>query len=260
MERYAQERERWVRSAAAVRTAAVEELLSGRPVDVAATSRRIRYQLLQEHQAFVAWSEDEGTVPETVAAAVGGPRALLIGLGVDLIAGWAPAGTLAFDGASGTGPVGLSRGGGAVAVGLPGAGVDGFRVSHEQAMEARRVARSCGTSRRCVFYEDVARLALLTRDAEHARQFAARVLGPLAGEDRRAQTLAETLFVVLEEHGSPRRAGRRLGVHENTVAKRLRSIDALLGPGERAGPADLLAALTIRLGPSGYAATAALSE
>ncbi len=74
------------------------------------------------------------------------------------------------------------------------------------------------------------------------------------------------LFVVLEEQGSPRRAGKRLGIHENTVAKRLRAIDALLESGERAGPADLLAALTIQLAGQGpppaaaQAATAALSE
>ena len=111
----------------------------------------------------------------------------------------------------------------------------------------------------------MARLALLTRDVEQAQEFAQRVLGPLAGDDRRARTLAGTLFVVLEEHGSPRRAGRRLGLHENTVAKRLRAIDALLDGGEQAGPADLLAALTIQLAgtgerPGAQAATAALSE
>ena len=109
----------------------------------------------------------------------------------------------------------------------------------------------------------MARLALLTRDVEQAQEFAQRVLGPLAGDDLRARTLAGTLFVVLEEHGSPRRAGRRLGVHENTVAKRLRAIDALLERGEQAGPADLLAALTIQLAGNSVrpqAATVALSE
>ena len=57
--------------------------------------------------------------------------------------------------------------------------------------------------------------------------------------------LAETLFTVLEEQGSPRRAGRRLGVHENTVAKRLRAIHTMLDADDLGPPAELLAALTI---------------
>jgi hypothetical protein len=249
MERYAQERERWVRSADAVRMAAVEQVLSGRTLDVPATSRRLRYELGLEHQAFVAWADGEDAVPETAAAAVGGARALLVPLGVGVIAGWAPVGTLELD---------TATGGAAVAVGLPGMGARGFRLSHRQAMEARRVARTffsartSGRPRRPVAYADVGRLALLTHDLDQALEFAQRTLGRLAAGDRPTRRLAETLFVVLEEHGSPRRAGRRLGVHENTVAKRLRAIDGLMGAGPRPGAADLLAALTIQLASPHY--------
>jgi DNA-binding PucR family transcriptional regulator len=238
MQRYTEERERWVRSADAVRIAAVDELLSGRPLDVAATSRRLGYELAQTHQAFVAWADGEDAVPESAAAAVGGARALLVPLGVGVIAGWAPVGTLELPAA----PAGS-----AVGVGLPGRGARGFRLSHRQAMEARRVARSFGRSARIVSYADIARLALLTHDHDQAREFAERILGGLAPADHATRRLAETLFVVLEEQGSPRRAGRRLGVHENTVAKRLRAIEARLGPGVRPGTSDLLAALTIVL-------------
>ncbi|MBI5106074.1 MAG: helix-turn-helix domain-containing protein, partial [Solirubrobacterales bacterium] len=77
-------------------------------------------------------------------------------------------------------------------------------------------------------YDDVALLALLTQDLDQARAFADRVLGPLAFDDEATRRLADTLMAVLEEQGSPRRAGLRLGVHENTVAKRLRTIEAML--------------------------------
>jgi DNA-binding PucR family transcriptional regulator len=236
LERYAVEREQWLRSAAAVRSETVQELLAGGPVDAEAAGRRLRYELRRSHQAFVAWGEAEDAAPEAAAAAVGGDRALLIPLGAGLTAGWAPAGALRLDAAVG---------GAGVAVGAPGEGAAGFRRSHAEAMEARRVARATGRGPGVVAYDDVALLALLTKDAERARAFAERTLGPLTGEDATSRRLARTLLVVLEEQGSPRRAGARLGVHENTVAKRLRAVDDLLDPATRGGPAELLAALAI---------------
>jgi DNA-binding PucR family transcriptional regulator len=79
---------------------------------------------------------------------------------------------------------------------------------------------------------------------EQARAFAQRRLGPLAAGDENTRRLADTLLAVLEEQGSPRRAARRLDVHENTVAKRLRAVDDLLGEIDRSAP-ELLAALLI---------------
>src|SRR5947208_1423733 len=73
MARYAAERERWVRSADAVRKATVDEILAGDLVDRDAASRRLRYELRQSHQAFVVWAEADDAVPENAAAAVGGP-------------------------------------------------------------------------------------------------------------------------------------------------------------------------------------------
>jgi DNA-binding PucR family transcriptional regulator len=219
-----------------VRAATLEELLAGGPVDTDAASRRLRYELRQEHQAFVLWADAEDAVPEAAAAAVGGPRALLVPMGVGLIAGWGPAGSVRPEAANG---------GTAVALGAPAGGRDGFRASHLEAMEARRVARLLNERGRVLRYEEVALLALLTKDMDQARAFARRTLGPLAGDDEGSRRLADTLLVTLEEQGSPRRAARRLGVHENTVAKRLRNVHELLD-GSSHRPAELLAALLIK--------------
>lgn len=236
MRRYAAERERWLRSAEAVRAATVQEVLAGGPVDVAAASARLRYELRHAHVAFVVWSEGETEAPESAAAAVGGPGALLVPLGTGTVAGWcAPGGV-------------QPEAGGAVAValGTPAADVEGFRRSHAEALEARRVARLSGRAAPgLVRYADVALLALLTQDAEQARRFAAAVLGPLAGGEEAMRKLADTLLVALEEQGSPRRAAARLGVHENTVAKRLRSVEELVPGGTAGRTAELLAALVI---------------
>lgn len=236
MQRYAVERERWLRSADAIRTSTLRDILAGNPVDLDAAGSRLRYELRQTHEAFVVWSDGDGAPSEAAATAIGGSRALLSPFGVGIVAGWAPAGSLVLDGV---------EDGVRVALGSPGAGVEGFRRGHLEAVEARRVARLTAPGAPATRYDDVALLALLTKDAGQAQRFVDRTLGPLAAADRATMRLADTLHAALEEQGSPRRAAHRLGVHENTVAKRLRAIDELLGGTHLRRPGDLLAALTI---------------
>jgi hypothetical protein len=236
MERYAVERERWLRSADAIRTTTLRDVLGGVPLDRDAASSRLRYELRQTHDAFVVWTGGDTASPDAAAAAIGGPRALLAPFGVGIVAGWAPAGSLDLE---------HLEDGIQVAIGSPGAGEDGFRRGHLEAMEARRVARLLATGVPVTHYDDVALLALLTKDAAQAQRFVDRVLGPLAAPDPATVRLADTLYAAIEEQGSPRRAAHRLGVHENTVAKRLRAIEELLGPAFLQRPGELLAALEI---------------
>jgi hypothetical protein len=236
MDRYAIERDRWVRSADAVRRATVEELLRGGVADVGAASGRLRYELRREHVAFVVWAEDDEAVLESAAAAVGGQGALLVPLAVGVVAGWCPPSALD--------PV-APHDGTRVAVGAPGEGLEGFRRSHAEALEARRVARLGGLEG-VTRYDDVALVALLTKDLEQARAFAARRLGALTAAGRDTERLAETVLTVLQEQGSPRHAAQRLGVHENTVAKRVRVAEQALGRRIDEHPAELHAALLIR--------------
>jgi DNA-binding PucR family transcriptional regulator len=132
-----------------------------------------------------------------------------------------------------------------VAIGEPGDGLDGFRRSHAEALEARRVAQLGGLAG-AVRYADVALVALLTKDPAQARTFAERQLGPLMASDAATTRLAETLLAVLRAQGSPRHAAMRLGVHENTVAKRVRTAEQALARSIGERPDELLAALLIR--------------
>ena len=229
LERYARERDLWVRSADAVRRASVEEVLAGEPVDADQASRRLRYELRRTHLAFVVWARDEDAAPDVAAAAIGGPRALTVSLTAGTVAGWcAPE---ALEPAAGGEHVG-------VAVGEPAAGIAGFRRSHAEALEARRLA---GDRPGPVHYRDIALAALLTHDAESARAFAERELGALAGHER----LETTVLALLEAQGSPRRAAAALGVHENTVAKRVRAAEEKLGQRVAERPVELATALLI---------------
>jgi DNA-binding PucR family transcriptional regulator len=77
-------------------------------------------------------------------------------------------------------------------------------------------------------YRDVSLAALASADLEQARHFVARELGPLAADDDQTVKLAATLRVYLEERSSPRRTAQRLGVHENTIVKRIHTARELL--------------------------------
>jgi DNA-binding PucR family transcriptional regulator len=124
-----------------------------------------------------------------------------------------------------TGARGLS-----VAAGTPAPGVEGFVLSHREALSARRVALLRGDGEGAVAtYPDLGLEALFAEDPEAARRFAARELGPLAAGDDATVRFASTVAIFLEEGSSFVRSGRRLGIHANTVAYRVRRAESLLG-------------------------------
>src|SRR4051794_3504680 len=238
---YASERERWVRSAAAVRSQTVEALLSGRPADVQTMSSRLHYELERDHVAFVVWLEPpEGPGGEglamleraglQVATSLADAKPLLVPRGRLLIAGWvaAPA-TGGGDYLKGLRLDPREFPGALAACGCRGTGVSGFQRSHQEALNARRIARL--TRRRAgsvTRYDEVALASLATADVEQAREFVLAELGPLAEGDDRTVRMAATLQVYLEENLSPRRTAQRLGVHENTITNRIRSVQERL--------------------------------
>jgi hypothetical protein len=258
VQRYADERDRWVRSAAAHRLDVTERLLSGGPIDLGQAEAQLGYRLRRPHLAFVVWGEpgderaqDLGAI-ERAASEIAGLQAagqpLLVPFGSDLVAGW-----IGGPGLPDMASLVEARFGAAdeadlrVAFGAPADGVEGFRRSHQQARYARRVALLQGARPGSVtLYEHVALTALASADLDHARDFVSAELGPLAAGDESTRRLAETLTVYLEERSSPKRAAKRLGVHENTIPNRIRAAQALLDrPIDERVP-ELLVALRLR--------------
>lgn len=238
--RYAEERERWVRSAAALRAQVVDSLLSGESVDVEASSRRLGYELGRDHQAFVVWSDEWADSGEQVLAmleraaleivrSLGATGPLLVARARLCLGGWVGwRGERALN----VEPVQLDRQAFPdvlAGFGSPGHGVPGFCRSHREAMHARRVAQL--THRRpgsVTTYDDVALASLASADVGHAKEFVATELGRLAADDDHSRRLTATLRVYLEENMSPLRAAQRLGVHENTITNRIRTAQELL--------------------------------
>jgi hypothetical protein len=238
---YMSEHGQWVRGADAVRAAEVRALLGGGAVDAAAVSLRLGYELERFHVGFIVWSEGAGERPgdagelfaemERAAAMVaeslgaGAPLTVAEGGHLTCWAGRQSEPELSRLRLPHAGVHGLS-----VAAGSPAPGVEGFVSSHREALMARRVARLRGDRDGAVAaYPDLALEALLADNPEAARRFAASELGPLAGGDDATVRLASTVAIFLEEGSSFVHAGRRLGIHANTVAYRVRRAESLLG-------------------------------
>jgi DNA-binding PucR family transcriptional regulator len=239
--RYGEERERWVRSAAAVRSQVIDALLADEPVDAERASSRLGYELSRNHLAFAIWTDaphgrgdialamlERAAVSLVSSLAMTAP--LLVPRARLCLAGWI--------GWRGEGHiVDLEHAHIDVqsfpdvlaAFGSPGVGVAGFARSHREAFHARRIAQltqqRTGTVTR---YDTVALAALASTDVEEAREFVRAELGQLLGDDDQSARLSATLRVYLEENMSPSRASRRLGVHENTITNRVRAAQELL--------------------------------
>lgn len=242
-ESYMQERERWVRSAAALRADEVRAILDGRQVDEARASQRLRYALGRTHVAVIVAGEEAEDADETIGLyervaheverVLGGGDALCVPLGIRTLVTW-----VSFnDGqlpdlralAPVRGPEALAAGV-RLAIGEPAAGLPGFRRTYDDALMAQRVARlrerRPGSVTR---YEDVVLTGLLSQDPASARRFVAGELGALMDDSDSVRRVTSTLKVFLEEGSSNVRAARRLGVHENTIAYRVKRAEALLG-------------------------------
>ena len=236
---YQRERERFVRSADALRRETIHAILAEEPVELDGAGSVLGHDLRRFHVGLVLWakaSEEEPAVaPRLERAAVetaesfGTRRPLLLAEGTGTMWAWLglheePAAEV-IDAFAGH----LNRNGVSIAVGEPARGIAGFRQTHRDAFEAARVAR-LGQRRpgTIVAYRSVELPALLSGDIQRARRFVLEHLGPLAGEDDEMGRLRATLLPYLEENGSRIATARRLGIHPNTVANRIRTCRELL--------------------------------
>lgn len=255
---YEAERERLVRSGEAQRARAVAALLAGEVTDPGALSRVLRYELARTHVGLVLWVDAEHAggdagqrmerAAQEIARTVGARSALTLSSTATVT--WAWIGAVRAPELERL--TGMRTDGVSVAIGEPAEGADGFRTTHQDAIDAQRVAR--GRGRRAgsiVQYGNVELAAMLVGDLERVRRFVHRHLGELAIDDEETARLRATLRVYLDEQGSRQATAERLGVHSNTVGNRVnRCQDLLARPfGERL--LELHAALVIAqtLGP-----------
>ncbi|WAL74648.1 helix-turn-helix domain-containing protein [Kitasatospora sp. YST-16] len=225
------ERDQLVGGMPARRMETVNLLLEGAPIPEDRASARLGYDLRGRHLALVLWHAP-GTVEQgelesaadTIAEAAGARRPLTVAAGISVLWAWiavqGEVDTEALDEAlvaTGTGV--------RAAAGLPGTGAAGFRLSHQQALTAQRLAFRMHRPPHLTAYEDVQVVAMAGHEEGQAREFVAVTLGELA---EAPPELARTLRVYLQEDCNASRAARRLYTHRNTVLNRIARADALL--------------------------------
>jgi len=235
---YEPERRRLQTSAAALRVATAQAIVSGEDIDPDLASRRLNYRLSRHHLGLVLWPasrrmEAEGTeglerAVFALADELGTEGPLLVPASRGCMWAWlgaADARRLMPVIAAKPPPPGV-----AMAAGTLGYGVDGFRESHRQATEARRVSLLRDRPPTGVLhYRAVSLIAALCADLAAAQQFLLAELGELNAPDESSRRLRATLRTFLEVGSSHARAARVLGIHQKTVAYRVRRAEQLLG-------------------------------
>jgi hypothetical protein len=245
------ERVRWMGGALARRAEIVRRLLGGEETDAVAASRSLGYDVDRWVLAAVLWDAGSQEDPAVRQDALEAQAACLArGAGVARAFALAPGETTLWAWVGAAEPQDLDaveseltrtlRPGQGVGLGTPGPGLDGFRVSHQEALHARRVADLAGRAG-VVRYDAVEALSLLSVDLDRLDRFVDRTLGALAAQDDATVRLRETLLAWLAEGGNARRAAERLHTHKNTVLYRLQRAQRLLGRplDERRGELEL---------------------
>jgi DNA-binding PucR family transcriptional regulator len=255
VEEYGTERERMMRGAAQLRAETVRAILAREPLDEETLPGRLGYDIRRTHVALrvaSGTSEIRGLerAAREAAAALAPGEPLVVPSGAASLDVWAgsyePVDTRAL--ARYEPPEGVR-----VAFGKPARGLDGFRRSHHEAVQAARIAALAGSGGGAVVdYAQVELVSLLACDLPRAREFVASRLGPLAAPGESTQRLRETLRVFLAMGGRSARAAKELYVHQNTVAYRIKRAEELLGRRVTEDPVELICALALAdtLGPA----------
>jgi DNA-binding PucR family transcriptional regulator len=239
---YELERTGWLQNRSAVLAGRVRMLLDGERVDVERLQAAIGYPIRRNHLGLVLWLDADhgetdglrvmGEVVDASARAAGSTeRPLFVPCDETTAWAWLPlergrssrAAELAAVVAKAPEPVSM-------AVGEAGAGLDGFRRTHRQALSAQTVAVAAGEGgARLTPFADVAPIALMCADLDSLRAWVGETLGPLAIVSDRSDGLRETARVFLKSGGSYTATADQLFLHRNTVQYRIRQAEELRG-------------------------------
>jgi len=251
---YQHERDNWLLTQTAVRAARVRVLLGGQPIDIDATESALGYRLRQRHIGLIAWVTDtprgsEGLtrldqLASAAAGVLGSPgRPLFVPRDETLAWIWlAASGDMVVSGEALAKAFDNGDSSVRIVAGEPGYGLDGFRLTHQQAVRTQDLALAAKPGSRLTTFANVGAVALICADMSAARSWVWGMLADLALDDEPHARLRETLQVFLST-GSYTTTAERLVLHKNSVQYRIRKAeDALGGPISDRG-ADLELAL-----------------
>jgi len=263
---YQGERERWLANRNTVRAEVLAHLLEGEALDTITAENALGYRLRQPHLGVVLWSTGEPTTGALgdlerrlgqVARGYGSKaQPLFVAQDRATAWGWIPLGSSLGAGVPATELLHDPDDSGIrVAVGVPATGVDGFRSTHLDALQAQAVALIAQDRARAVTsYADpeVRAAALLSANLDATRRLVRTALGGLAEDTEGAERLRETLRVFLSTRNSFAATAELVHLHKNTVKYRVDKAVEARGRGVDEDRLDLeLALIACRwLGPA----------
>lgn len=230
-EEYRNEDERLVRERSLSRLDAVRAVLSGPDIDVDDATHRLGYRVRGSHIALILRAA--GNDPDAGASldkalrqlsSRTGAAGLSVRVDIRTVWCWLPP----QPGAQRpipppTAPV-------LVAIGRPASGIDGFRRSHREALDALRVAEMTDHPLPAVtHYRDVDIAAMCSIVPERCHEFIRIELGELMKDDRTTRRIRETLKEYYAANSNFRATAATLGIHHNTVRYRLEQAEQALG-------------------------------
>jgi len=240
---YARAHEAWLTSSVALRAEIVEDLLRGTAVPMDRATRILGYDLSRWHLAVVVWTTPTKpaepislrTAATQTLTAAGCTSTLVLPVGAQRVWAWGsrtstpPEPVAPQAPPAPPAPVATPAPGVRIAIGLAGAGVEGFRRSHRQAAEAARVGAQSTREASAFCYQDLDIVAMLSSDLPAARELVHRELGDLAGCTEAVTAVRHTLKRYLDFDRSLARTAADLHVARNTVAYRVQRAEQLRG-------------------------------
>jgi PucR C-terminal helix-turn-helix domain/GGDEF-like domain len=236
-EAYTEEYERWASSAAAARDETVRAVLAGDDIDPHAASSALRYDLDRRHHVgLVVWQDRAAAASDTpmhqvadaMVKALGASNALIMPVGKFELWAWGSSAAKFKPLTELAERVDMS--GYVATIGNICTDVTGFRRTHQQALEAARVARlMVNVGHRVIRFDDISLVALLSANIGEAHGFVHRELGELAATGGNTENLRETVLSYLECRRSPRATASRLYIARNTVTYRVKRAEELIG-------------------------------
>lgn len=231
---YEQERRRWIGARGSVRSSTIHSVLGGADTTREAFEAETGYRLGQTHVAMIVWSpnpdgDDLSRLDRVVRSAAvrlaTDTAPVVTAIDRNTLWAWLPFGRRQ----PGIDTAVLSEvipadSGIRIVLGLPSAGIGGFRRSHEQARAAYAVTSLPHTpARPVVSFGDrgVAVVTLLAENLDSTRAWVWEVLGSLADDTDQAATLRETLSIYFGTGESHLHTAQQLQLHRNTVKYRI---------------------------------------
>lgn len=253
---YEEEREAWLANQSNARGATVQQLLDGTMGDIGVAERVLGYRLRGNHVAIVAWMYESGVQSDQLSRTTRMLRAFAteVGAGTPLITGrdqatvwawisvprdWRFESFAKWRSSETPAPI--------IALGGCHGGVDGFRRSHEEAIQVHRMVALGGIPDRSLvsFTEPgLAATALLSQNLDAARSWVRSVLGDLARDDDTSARHRDTLRTFLHHDMNYTATAEAMVMHKNSIKYRLTSAEAVLGHPVSENRLDVELALT----------------